>query len=252
MVKDFTEDWAQIWRQMYDLSAIRVFLFSSVMQNKLDASYKSGETNAIIVAWCFSSSVINAAHAPLRQQWWLFKIISMTGCKNRLDLKETSFMYCILFKETNVFFLKKKIMFNKNTLSEIWLWFISYNPWHGVKKKIHVYICLLDHLEVKHGGNEPSHMMSGTSGSRLWLVRFCSASPAPPPPPPNRFLMGFDSDNACGPAATSVATHFLHSSPRQESASRFRKANKPPFQPPELRQWCDAERADEVGTERGE
>lgn len=149
MVKDFTEDWAQIWRQMYDLSAIRVFLFSSVMQNKLDASYKSGETNAIIVAWCFSSSVINAAHAPLRQQWWLFKIISMTGCKNRLDLKETSFMYCILFKETNVFFLKKKIMFNKNTLSEIWLWSIFYNPWHGVKKKD---TCL--HLPVGSFGSE--------------------------------------------------------------------------------------------------
>lgn len=108
MVKDFTEDWAQIWRQVYDLSAIRVFLFSSVMRNKLDASYKSGETNAIIVPVFFSSSVINTAHAPLRQQRWLFKIIPMTGCKKRFDLKETSFMYCILFRETNVFFLKKK------------------------------------------------------------------------------------------------------------------------------------------------
>lgn len=128
IVKDFTED---------SNLKTSVWLVSSVMGNKLDASYKSGETNAIIVP-VFSSSVINTAHAPLRQQRWLFKIIPMTGCKNRFDLKETSFMCCILFKETNVFFLKKK----KNHVQQkypVWntavVYFLRSLTWGKKKKK---------------------------------------------------------------------------------------------------------------------
>lgn len=73
MAKDFTEDWAQIWRQMYDLSAIRVFLFSSVMQNKLDASYKSGETNAIIVPGVFPRASSTQLMLPWDNSGGFFK-----------------------------------------------------------------------------------------------------------------------------------------------------------------------------------